>query len=40
MDDSEIHKSYTDDGDVVAAWAIYIVVVVGLVGYAFVNVFG
>lgn len=40
MDDSEIHKSYTDDGDVMAAWAIYIVVVVGLVGYALVNVFG
>ncbi len=40
MDDSEIHKSYTDDGDILAAWVIYIVVVVGLVGYAFVNVFG
>ncbi len=40
MDDSEIHKSYTDDGDILAAWVIYIVVVVGLVGYALINVFG
>ena len=39
-DDSENQKSYTDDGDILAAWVIYIIVVVGLVGYAFVNVFG
>ncbi len=39
-DDSEIHKSYTDDGDVVAAWVIYIIVVVGLLGYGLINVFG
>ncbi len=38
--DSEIQKSYTDDGDILAAWVIYIIVVVGLVGYALVNVFG
>ena len=39
-DDSENQKSYIDDGDILAAWVIYIIVVVGLVGYALINVFG
>ena len=39
-DDSENQKSYIDDGDILAAWVIYIIVVVGLVGYAWINVFG
>jgi hypothetical protein len=35
----EIQKSYSDGGDVLAAWALYIIVVCGLAGYALANVF-
>ncbi len=35
----EIQKSFSDGADVVAAWAVYIIVVFGLAGYALANVF-
>ena len=35
----EIEKSYSDGGDVMAAWAVYIIVVCGLAGYALVTIF-
>ncbi len=35
----EIEKSFSGGGDVVAAWAVYIIVVFGLAGYALANVF-
>ena len=34
----EIDK-YSDGGDVIAAWAVYIITVIGLAGYALANVF-
>jgi hypothetical protein len=35
----EIENSSSDGGDVVAAWAVYIIVVFGLAGYALATVF-
>ncbi len=35
----EIQRSYSDGGDVLAAWGVYIAFVVGLVGYALAHVF-
>ena len=35
----EIEKSSSESGDVMAAWAVYIIVVFGLAGYALANVF-
>jgi hypothetical protein len=35
----EIEKSSSDGGDVVAAWAVYIIMVFGLAGYALAHVF-
>jgi hypothetical protein len=35
----EIDKSSSEGGDVVAAWAVYIITVIGLAGYALANVF-
>jgi hypothetical protein len=34
----EIQRSYSNGGDVLAAWGVYIAFVVGLVGYAVVHV--
>ncbi len=37
--ESEIQRSYSSGGDVLAAWGVYTVFVAGLIGYSLVHVF-
>ena len=36
---SELQRDYTGEGDVTAAWGLYLIVVFGLVGYSLLKVF-
>ena len=36
---SEIQRDYASQGEVTAAWGLYVIVVFGLVGYSFLGLF-
>lgn len=39
MYDTKIQQPQSSEGDIFAAWVLYVVVVLGLVGYSVVSVF-